>query len=500
MDQERERIQADLRGLLDGEVRCDDVYVQMYATDASIYEIRPLGVVRPRSVADVVACVQYAQENEIPLHARGAGTGLAGESLGPGLVLDFSHSMRRILSCDGDTVRVQPGVVLSQLNRFLADRGRVFGPDPATAAVSTMGSVIALDGSGSHFLQYGSAGDCVESLQLVLADGTVIEASAHAVEAKPSDDPAVARRQALVRDCANVINREQAVIDHYSPQTLVDRSGYRLRGVLRDGQLNLARLVTGSEGTLALITEATVRTCPLPRCRGVVLLFFDRLESAARGALEIASMQASACDMMDRRLLSIAREADVRYDLLIPRDAEAMLLVEVQDESPDRVRQHLQTIVTRICRRKRLAFDSRTAVEAEEVALFWRLVRRVVPGLYGLRGASRPLPFVEDIAVPPAELPDFLVQMQNVLKSHQVTASLFAHAAHGQLHIRPFLDLASPESVQKMQDVASDLYEKVLEVGGTISGEHGVGLSRTWFLRRQFGPLYDVLRSNQTAV
>ena len=141
MDQERERIQADLRGLLDGDVRCDDVFVQMYATDASIYEIRPLGVVRPRSVSDVVACVQYALENEIPLHARGAGTGLAGESLGPGLVLDFSHSMRRILACDQDTVRVQPGVVLSQLNRFLADRGRVFGPDPATGSVSTMGSV-----------------------------------------------------------------------------------------------------------------------------------------------------------------------------------------------------------------------------------------------------------------------------------------------------------------------------------------------------------------------
>ena len=492
MDQERERIQADLRGLLDGDVRCDDVFVQMYATDASIYEIRPLGVVRPRSVSDVVACVQYAFENEIPLHARGAGTGLAGESLGPGLVLDFSHSMRRILACDGDTVRVQPGVVLSQLNRFLADRGRVFGPDPATASVSTMGSVLALDGSGSHWLQYGSAGDAVVSMQLVLADGSVIEAATHPVDEPASADPQLARRQALVRDIANVVNREQAVIDQYSPKTQVDRSGYRLRGVLQSGRLNLARLVAGSEGTLAMITEATVRTRPLPQCQGVALLFFDRLESAARGALEIAGMKTSACDMMDRRLLSIARDADVRYDLLIPRDAEAMLLVEVQAESQDEVRQRLQNLVVRIQRRKRLAFDSRLALEAEESELFWRLVRRVVPGLYGLKGSSRPLPFVEDIAVPPTELPEFLVQMQNVLKLHQVTASLFAHAAHGQLHVRPFLDLASPESVQKMQDVATDLYEKVLEVGGSISGEHGDGLSRSWFIRRQFGPLYDV--------
>ena len=205
-------------------------------------------------------------------------------------------------------------------------------------------------------------------------------------------------------------------------------------------------------------------------------------------------MDAAACDMMDRRLLSIARDSDVRYDLLIPRDAEAMLLVEMQGESQDEVRQRLQNVVVRIQRRKRLAFDSRLALESEEVDLFWRLVRRVVPGLYSLKGSSRPLPFVEDIAVPPQELPEFLVQMQNVLKAHQVTASLFSHAAHGQLHVRPFLDLASPDSVQKMQDVAHDLYEKVLQVGGTISGEHGDGLSRTWYLRQQFGPLYDVFR------
>lgn len=492
MDQERERIQADLRGLLDGEVRCDDVCVQMYATDASIYEIRPLGVIRPRGMSDVVASVQYALENEIPLHARGAGTGLAGESLGPGLVLDFSHSMHRIVSCDADTVRVQPGVVLSQLNRFLADRGRCVAAGLVNKVASTMGGVIAVDGAGSRWMEWGSAGDAVASLQLVLADGTVIEAGKHEVAERVSDAPSVARRQALVRDIANVVRREGSLIDQYLPRTKVDRAGYHLRGLLRDGQLDLARLVAGSEGTLALISEATVRTRPLPPCQGAALLFFDRLESAARGALEIAGMGASACDMMDRRLLSIARDTDVRYDLLIPRDAEAMLLVEIQGENQDEVRQRLQDVVVRIQRRKRLAFDSRLALEGEEFALFWRLVRQVVPGLYSLKGSSRPLPFVESIAVPPTELPDFLVQMQNVLKTHRVTASLFAHAAHGQLHMRPFLDLACPDHVKKMQDVAADLYEQVLACGGTISGEHADGLSRSWFLRRQFGPLYDV--------
>ncbi|MCU0959057.1 MAG: anaerobic glycerol-3-phosphate dehydrogenase subunit C [Pirellulaceae bacterium] len=494
MDQERERIQADLRGLLDGDVLCDETFVQMYASDASIYQLRPLGVVRPRGVSDVVACVRYAAENEIPLHARGAGTGLAGESIGPGLVVDFSHSMRRVLSVGQHTVRVQPGVVCALLNRVLAERGRCYGPDPPTARVSTIGSVLALNGCGSHWLSYGAPRDTVERLQLVLADGTVVEAARHPLEEPAADAPGEARRQTLVRDLASVLEPARAVVDQYTPRTKVNRVGYQLQGVLEDNSLDLARLVVGSEGTLALITEATLRTAPLPPCVGVVLLFFDRLESAARAALEIAGMDAAACDLMDRRLLSIARETDLRYDLYLPRDAEAMLLVELQGATQDEVRQRMQDVVGRIQRRRRLAFDSRLTLEPDEVRLFWLLVERVLPAMYSLRGTTRPLPFVEDIAVPPAALPDFLVQMQNVLKAHQVIASLFAHAAQGQLHVRPFLDLAHPATLRKLQDVATDLYQQVLDVGGTVSAAHGEGLSRSWFVQQQCGPLYDVFR------
>ena len=229
MDQERERIQEDLRGLLDGDVRCDDVFLQMYASDASIYELRPLGVVRPRGVSDVVATLQYAAENEMPIHARGAGTGLAGESLGPGLVLDFSYSMRRILETGPQTVRIQPGVVCEQLNRHLARFGRKYGPDPATAKVSTMGGVIALDGAGSHFPRYGSARDTVVSLQVVLADGTVMEAGRLPVETPSVEEK---REQQLVRELGGLVLREKGTLsgDYYRdlfgwPSTL---------GLLRD--------------------------------------------------------------------------------------------------------------------------------------------------------------------------------------------------------------------------------------------------------------------------
>jgi len=179
LDPERERIQEDLRGLIAGEVYCDDLHVQLYASDASIYEIRPLAVVRPRSTADVVAGVRYAAEKRIPVHARGAGSGVAGESLGPGLVLDFSRHMRRVLQVEREAVRAQPGLVHERLNAQLRPGGRLFGPDPANSAVTTVGGMIAIDASGSRWLKYGSVRRHVLGLQVVLADGQVAEQGSH---------------------------------------------------------------------------------------------------------------------------------------------------------------------------------------------------------------------------------------------------------------------------------------------------------------------------------
>jgi len=490
MDPIRERIQDDLRGLVKGDVRCDDVFLQLYASDASIYEIKPLGVVRPRSLADVVATVEYAAENHLPVFPRGAGTGLAGESLGAGIVLDFSRYMRRVLATSGDTVRIQPGIVHAQLNEFLRGLGRHFGPDPAMSSVTTMGSVIAIDAGGSHWLKYGSARGHVISLQIVLADGHVLEVGRESLAACRAD--AQSRRGQLVLSLADVLTREANLIRQWQPKSVVNRSGYHLNGVLSEEHLDLARLLVGSEGTLALVTEATVAVQPLPKHRGVALLLFDRLESAARAVMEILPLAPVACDLMDRRHLSLARESTVQYDLLIPPETEAALLVEHEGDTLAQVSDRLAQVIDRVRRKKRLAFHAVQAQDREEVELYWRLARKVVPTLYRMKGSTRPLPFIEDMAVEPKMLPEFLVKMQNVLKQHQVIASLFGHAGHGQLHLRPFLDLTNPADVTRMAQVANDLYEAVLEVGGTISGEHADGLSRTSFIRRQYGPLTDV--------
>ncbi len=252
--------------------------------------------------------------------------------------------------------------------------------------------------------------------------------------------------------------------------------------------------MVGSEGTLGIITEATLRTQPLPRHVGVILLFFDRIEKAARAALELRKLQVTVCDLMDRRLLSVARESIVEYDVLLPQSAEAMLLVECEEADSSRLGERLEAIAHLIMNRKKLAFDSRSAIDHTDYEIYWQLVRRVIPSLYQLRGNERALPFVEDIAVPPDLLPTFIVTAQNILKQHQITASFFAHAAHGQLQLRPFLDLASEEDIERLHRLASDLYEQVMKVGGTISAQNGDGMSRSWYVRQLQPQLYGVFR------
>ncbi len=284
------------------------------------------------------------------------------------------------------------------------------------------------------------------------------------------------------------------MIRAHQPKSLVNRSGYELAGVLTDEHLDMPRLLAGSEGTLALFSEITVKTHPLPKHVGTVLFFFDLLEKAARAVEEIMPSHPSACDVMDRRHLSLARESDPRYASIIPAEAEALLLIELEGQDPQELRERMRQLTDRVRRRKRLAFDSRSAFGHDDRELSWRLAQKVVPTLYRLKGSTQALPFVEDIAIPPAALAPFLVEMQNVLKRHQVTASLFGHAAHGQLHIRPFLNPADPEHVKTMAALATELYEAVFQAGGSISGEHGDGLSRTQFVARQYGELYPVLR------
>lgn len=519
MEERRRRIAEDLADSLDGEMRTDRAALSLYATDASLFEIEPLAVALPRNTADAVKLAAYSAEQGVPLIARGAGSGLAGGAIGRGLVVDFSRYMNQILSIESDRVRVQPGVTREQLNAALRPHGRYFAPDPSNSRITTVGGMLAVDAAGAHAVRVGSVRDHVVSIECVVSGGQKFEAGEELIGttdlsvpqivslgASPVDtaltSPAAAlaahtpatRKAAILDGLAELLTSGRQLIQQHQPPLLRNSSGYLLRGILSGSRLDLARMLVGSEGTLAMFTEATLFTMALPEHRSAALLLFGSLDQAISATRQILPMDPSACDLLDRRLLSLGRQADPRFLDMISPEAEAGLVVEFTAASAREAMLRLQDM-QQLLRSEQIDFRcSRTAVEYDDVELLWRLPSQIVSVLASLRGDSRPLPFVEDIAVPPDQLAEFIVKAQRVFQKHEVTATLYAHAASGQLHFRPILPVPSRGDATLLMNIASDLYTEVAQAQGTISGEHGDGLSRTPWISRQYGPLVNVFR------
>ncbi|NBW97204.1 MAG: FAD-binding oxidoreductase [Planctomycetia bacterium] len=490
MDRERQRIAEDLRGLVAGEVSCDDPTRALYAGDASLFEVWPLAVVRPRSADDVAATVRWAAERGIPVHARGGGTGLAGDALGTGVVLDMSRFMSRVVATTASQVRVQPGVVASRLEEHLARLGRMFGPDPANAAVTTVGGMIGRNASGSRFARHGAVRSRVAAVEAVLADGSIVEL----VPTSP-DGPGAASDDACARlaaGVATVLRESRATVSRWQPADRPTHGGYRLDGVERGGLVDLPGLLCGAAGTLAVVTEATLDTVEADGGRAVALVLFDALDKAADAALRLSAWGPSACDLFDKRHLALARGSKVTFDLLIPPAADAGLLVEFSSSTPTECRQRLDDALARLLGVKRLCLDVRRADDDHDAALFWELSRHVVSTLHGVRGTVRPVPFVEDVVLPPTRLPDFLRRLQDVLKRHAATALVFGHAPQGQLHVRPYAEPRLPGERERLERLAESIYDEVVALGGTLGGEQGLGLSRTNFFGRHFPDLAAV--------
>lgn len=508
MEQTPNLLIEDLADSIDGEIRNDRATLAMYSTDASLYQIVPQAVAFPRSRDDVVTLAKYATETETALIPRGAGSGVTGGALGDGIVVDFSKYMNQIIGMDGETVRVQPGVVRDRLNAQLREVGRYFPPDPSNSDVTTIGSMLATDAAGSHAVRVGSTRDHVRAIELVLADGQVFEAGVESTtfgqtsstsRISPTDAEVlrvaqVDRQRTIVSRLIKLLRDNTELIREHQPPLPRNCSGYHLRSVLNGELLNLPRLLVGSEGTLGLFTEASLHTAPLPKHRGVVILLFGDLEGAVSAVQKIAPQQPSACDLMDRRLLSLARDADPRFAEMIPAMAEAALLVEQIGFSDEQVRDRVEEIVRLVRSINPRARVARRGFTHEEVAFLWSLPTRVVPRLNGIEGESRPLPFIEGIAVPPEAVAKFLREAQRVFQRHQVTASLYAHAASGQLHLRPFMPFPRETDGPQFEALAAEIYQQVFAFGGTISGEHGDGLSRTSFVREQYGPMYRLFQ------
>jgi FAD/FMN-containing dehydrogenase len=294
MERDRSLIEEDLRGIVAGDVLCDDASRALYATDGSLFEVRPLAVVRPRSTEDVAAAVAWAAGRGIAVHARGSGSSICGGPLGPGIVIDCSRHLRRILRTDPDsqTVRVQPGVVAAQLEAHLARFGRTFGPDPSSAAITTVGGMIGRNASGSRFLRHGAVRGRIAAAQVVLADGSTTEWTP--VDPAAADAAGDGQVTTLAARLETLLAGARDVVERFQPAARASHGGYGLHDLATAGLLELPRLLCGAEGTLGIVTEATLATVPADAGTAVGLLLFDSLEKAAEAAITVRGLQPSA--------------------------------------------------------------------------------------------------------------------------------------------------------------------------------------------------------------
>lgn len=524
VEQKRGALEHHLRRQIQGEVRFDLTSRRLYSTDASIYQIMPLGVVIPRTTEDVVTSVQIASEMQVPITARGGGTSLSGQSIGPGIVLDFSKYLNAVLDIDvsGKSVRLQPGVVLDQLNRELAKQGMQFGPEVATASRANLGGMIGNNSAGSRSIVYGKTIDHVRRLKVLLADGTQADWGPATDAEWERQSTARTLEGTIYRNVGRIVREHAVEIQRRFPRILRRVSGYNLDALChhvagsgdpattrvsasRNGcrwfqpvpGRGLHQLVVGSEGTLAITLAAELQIIPRPRARGLLLPHFSSLSAAMDAVAACLEFQPSAVELMDQMLLDLARENLALRGAMAPLQGRpaAIFMVEFIGDDPKEIADRVE----RLERRLEGVHGLTAVVRALDPAIrdpLWNLRSGSMPLLYGVRGDRKPATCVEDTAVSPEHLPEFVARFRALLQEHGTDGAFYGHASVGCLHIRPLLNLKDSADVARMRQITEKVADLVLEYGGALSGEHGDGLARSEWNRKMFGDeIYEAFRA-----
>ena len=493
LEYRRAALERALRKEIEGEVQFDDTYRKLYATDASIYEIEPLGVVLPRHRRDLQAAMQIAAEHHVPLVPRGGGTSLSGQAIGPGLVIDGSKHLQKIIEIDPERqrCRVQPGVILSNLNRELAPYRLLFGPDVSTANRATLGGMIGNNSAGAHSLVYGKTVDHTRALDVLLADGSPLRLQSQATGSLAALAATGAREARLALEIVQLVRAHEAEIDARFPKIMRRVSGYNFPEMLaqcRAGEINLASLVVGSEGTLTVIAEAELALVPLPAFRGLLVPHFSSLRAALDQVLTCLEGKPAAVELIDQMILDLAADnlALRRQMAAIQGRPAAILMVEVTGESLLAVRDQLDRLTTKLQNVPGLTALVR-AETSDTVEPLWRLREAGLPLLMGLPGDRKPVTFVEDTAVAPDRLPEFATRFADLIRAHGTRGAFYGHASVGCLHIRPILNLKDAADVATMRKISAAVVDLVREFDGSLSGEHGDGLARSEWNRTMFG-------------
>lgn len=488
----------ELRREIEGEAHFDAFNRGLYSTDASIYQIQPLGVVLPRTYDDVIATVSLAARHGLPVLPRGGGTSQAGQTVGAAIVIDFSRHLNQIVEINTEErwARVQPGVTHAELAGKMVPHGLQFGPDPSSGNRACFGGMVGNNASGAHSLLYGMTVDHVQALECVLSDGSTAR-----FEALSEGQLQQKQRQnnlegAIYRGVSNILEQYAERIAGDYPRHWRRVSGYNLDRLARPTPLNLAQLVTGSEGTLAAVNEVRVGLVSRPTRTALLVLHFDQLLDALRATPVILETDPSAVELMDSMLLNLTRSvpAYARQLSFVEGNPQALLVVEYYgrdgaelEAKLDRLERHLRT--------NRINATAVRATAPEQIAQVWSVRKSGLGLLMSVKGDFKPIPFIEDAAVPVEHLADYIGGLEELASEHDTRIAYYAHASTGLLHVRPLINLKEELGIERMVTLANGSFELVKRFGGAMSGEHGDGLSRSAFNERLFGSdLYQAFR------
>ena len=494
-------LRHELEQRIEGEVRFDTVSRALYSTDASVYQIEPLGVVVPRTRDDVVRAVEIAARHRVSITARGGGTSQAGQAIGAGLQLDTSKYLNRILELNVAErwAWIEPGVVLDELNAQLKAHGLRFAPDISTASRATVGGMMANNSSGARSVLYGKTLDHVLEQHVVLSDGTVAHFRPLGVEELEAACAGTTLEAACYRTVRDLATARRDEIDRRFPKLLRRVGGYNLdQFVDRAKPFNLAKLIVGSEGTLGLVVAAKINLVPLPAAKAVLTIEFEDLLDALAAAPLVLRHTPSAVEVMDRFILDHAKESpalDALRRRILLGDPGALLCVEFYGDRAEDLPPRIDALERELaasgyrCRWRR-------AMAPADQARIWAFREASLGLSMAMKGDGKSLSFVEDTAVAPEKLRDYIERFLRIIREHDTSAGVYAHASVGCLHVRPVVNLKTAEGVRQFESIANAVADLVLEFGGALSGEHGDGLVRGAFTEKMFGSvLYDAFRT-----
>ena len=512
--QSREAVQnvadflADLGPRVSGELRSDMYSRMLYSTDASIYQVMPHAVLIPRNADDVQAAVTLAHERRIPIVPRTAGSSLAGQAIGEALIIDFSRHLDAILELNKEEswVRVQPGIVLDELNLYLQPHGLQFGPDPASSNRAAMGGIVANNSTGSHSILYGMTADHVLELETFLSDGTaahlgpVENAALAQFQKRPGLEGRLYRGIAeLARDNVDAIlagtPKHWRRCGGYNLDRFVDGASFRYP---RDPRFNLAKMISGSEGTLAVMTELKLGVVDLPTRTGLAVVHFDSLYEALSSVPAMLETRPSAIELLDNLGLTLCRGVPQYARLLstfVEGDPNCVLITEFRGESDAELRESVDNLQRHLTRQG-VKTHTVAAIDPQLQTNVWT-VRKVGLGLMmSIKGDYKPIPFIEDAAVPPQHLANYVTEIERFCKEVGTErVAMYAHASAGCLHIRPLINTKVAADVERLPKIATFAAELLGRYGGSLSSEHGDGRVRSWLNEQFFGrELYDLYR------